>query len=218
MKGVTEIIELVFVTLFLFFEGEKMSHYFENDENLKSEIVSFNCIMNNISFTFSTDNGVFSKGELDFGTSLLIKNILKMPLSGNVLDLGCGYGPIGIILAKLLDVQVSMIDINKRAIHLTKMNAKKNNVDVNVWISDGYENISDKYDYVISNPPIRIGKNRLYKLLIDTKKHLKEHGELIIVVRKEQGAKSLIRDMSVYYDVKVIDKDKGFLIISLKND
>ena len=218
MKGVTEIIELVFVTLFLFFEGEKMSHYFENDENLKSEIVSFNCIMNNISFTFSTDNGVFSKGELDFGTSLLIKNILKMPLSGNVLDLGCGYGPIGIILAKLLDVQVSMIDINKRAIHLTKMNAKKNNVDVNVWISDGYENISDKYDYVISNPPIRIGKNRLYKLLIDTKKHLKEHGELIIVVRKEQGAKSLIRDMSVYYDVKVIDKDKGFLIISLKNN
>ncbi len=218
MKGVTEIIELVFVTLFLFFEGEKMSHYFENDENLKSEIVSFNCIMNNISFTFSTDNGVFSKGELDFGTSLLIKNILKMHLSGNVLDLGCGYGPIGIILAKLLDVQVSMIDINKRAIHLTKMNAKKNNVDVNVCISDGYENISDKYDYVISNPPIRIGKNRLYKLLIDTKKHLKEHGELIIVVRKEQGAKSLIRDMSVYYDVKVIDKDKGFLIISLKNN
>ena len=74
------------------------------------------------------------------------------------------------------------------------------------------------FDYVISNPPIRIGKKNLYQLLIETKKHLKENGELIIVVRKEQGALSLVRDMGVYYRVKVIDKDKGFLIISLKND
>ena len=195
-----------------------MSHYFENDKNLVSEIKTFDInILGNL-FTFNTDNGVFSKGELDFGTSLLIKNVLKMNLSGQILDLGCGYGPIGIILKKIKNVDVTMSDVNRRALHLVKMNAKKNNVLVTAIESNGYENIPDLFDYVISNPPIRIGKKNLYQLLIETKKHLKENGELIIVVRKEQGALSLVRDMDVYYRVKVIDKDKGFLIISLKND
>ena len=195
-----------------------MSHYFENDENLESNIVDFKVNIDNNCFTFSTDNGVFSKGELDFGTYLLIKNVLKMDLSGDVLDLGCGYGPIGIILKKNKDMNVDMIDINKRAIHLTKMNAKKNGVIINSFYSDGYENVTNIYNYIISNPPIRIGKQNLYKLLIDSKNHLKKDGEMIIVVRKEQGALSLIKDMSVYYNVKTIDKEKGFLIISLKND
>ena len=195
-----------------------MSHYFENDKNLVSEIKTFDInILGNL-FTFNTDNGVFSKGELDFGTSLLIKNVLKMNLSGQILDLGCGYGPIGIILKKIKNVDVTMSDVNRRALHLVKMNAKRNNVLVTAIESNGYENIPDLFDYVISNPPIRIGKKNLYQLLIETKKHLKENGELIIVVRKEQGALSLVRDMGVYYRVKVIDKDKGFLIISLKND
>ena len=195
-----------------------MSHYFENDKNLVSEIKTFDLVIGNTKFIFNTDNGVFSKGELDFGTYLLIKNILKLNLCGNILDLGCGYGAIGIIVRKMLDTYVTLSDINLRALHLTKMNAKKNNVDVRVIESDGYTKIDDVFDYVVSNPPIRIGKKNLYNLLIETKKHLKENGEMIIVVRKEQGALSLIKDMSVYYDVKVIDKEKGFLIISLKND
>ena len=195
-----------------------MSHYFENDNNLKSNIKDFSININSNLFTFSTDNGVFSKGELDFGTNLLIKNVLKMPISGNILDLGCGYGPIGIVIKKIKDVNVDMIDINRRAVHLVKMNAKKNNVSVNAFYSDGYENVNGIYDYIISNPPIRIGKKNLYELLINAKNHLKKDGELIIVVRKEQGALSLIKDMNVYYSVKTIDKEKGFLIISLKND
>lgn len=195
-----------------------MSHYFENDKNLVSEIKEFKKIIADVNFSFNTDNGVFSKGELDFGTELLIKNVLKFDLSGKVLDLGCGYGPIGIVLKKIKNVDVVMSDINKRALHLVKMNAKKNNVLVNVIESDGYANITDTFDYVISNPPIRIGKKNLYKLLTDTEDHLKKDGSLIIVVRKEQGALSLIKDMSVYYDVKVLDKEKGFLIILLKND
>ncbi len=192
-----------------------MSHYFENDNNLVSEIKPFNISINGTSFTFNTDNGVFSKGELDFGTNLLIKNVLKLNINGDVLDLGCGYGPIGIILAKLTNSNVYMSDVNKRAIHLTKMNLKKNNVTANVIESDGYENINNKFDYVISNPPIRVGKKILYKLLLDTKDHLKEDGKLIIVVRKEQGAMSLIKDMSDSYEVEVIDKEKGFFIIKL---
>ena len=195
-----------------------MSHYFENDKNLVSEIKTFNITINNVNFIFNTDNGVFSKGELDFGTNLLIKNVLKLDIHGNILDLGCGYGPIGIILKKIFDVNVTMCDINNRAIHLTKMNAKKNNVLVDVINSDGYENIKDEFDYIVSNPPIRVGKKKLYELLINSKEHLKKDGELLIVVRKEQGALSLIKDMSVYFNVKVLDKQKGFLIISLKND
>lgn len=195
-----------------------MSHYFENDKNLVSDIKTFNVNISNNLFTFNTDNGVFSKGELDYGTYLLIKNVLKMDLSGEILDLGCGYGPIGIILKKLKNVNVTMSDVNHRAIHLVKMNAKKNNVDIQSVISDGYENISGVFSYVISNPPIRVGKKKLYELMIETKNHLEKNGELIIVVRKEQGALSLIKDMKMYYNVNVIDKDKGFLIISLKND
>ena len=192
-----------------------MSHYFENDNNLVSEIKPFNISINGNNFTFNTDNGVFSKGELDFGTNLLIKNVLKLGVSGNILDLGCGYGAIGIILAKLTNSKLTMSDVNKRALHLTKMNAKKNSVSVNIIESDGYQDIDDKFDYVISNPPIRVGKKILYKLLMDTKKHLKNNGKLIIVVRKEQGALSLIKDMSSVYKVEVIDKEKGFFIISL---
>ncbi len=193
-----------------------MSHYFENDDSLKSEIKDFEINIFDNHFIFSTDNGVFSKGELDYGTELLIKNILNLNLSGKVLDLGCGYGPIGIVLKKILNVDVTMCDINKRAIHLSKMNAKKNHVLVNVIESDGYENIDDHFNYIVSNPPIRIGKKNLYKLLIDSKDYLSDNGEMFIVVRKEQGALSLIKDMSVYYSVKTIDKSKGFLIISLK--
>ena len=195
-----------------------MSHYFENDNNLISEIRTFDININNVNFSFNTDNGVFSKGELDYGTYLLLKNVIKRDIHGKVLDLGCGYGPIGIIINKLFNVEVMMSDVNNRAIHLTKMNAKKNRVSVNVVNSDGYENINESFDYVISNPPIRIGKKKLYELLIDSKKHLNKSGELIIVVRKEQGALSLIKDMQEYFKTEVLDKDKGFLIILLKND
>lgn len=195
-----------------------MSHYFENDNNLESNIKKFSFSIGEIKFCFNTDNGVFSKGELDFGTNLLIKNALKIVLKGNILDLGCGYGPIGIVFKKMNNVNVDMIDINKRAIHLTKMNAKENNVSVNCYYSDGFENVIGKYDYIISNPPIRIGKKNLYKLLIDAKDYLINDGEMLIVVRKEQGALSLIKDMSVYYSVKTIDRQKGFFIISLKKN
>lgn len=194
-----------------------MGHYFTN-ENLESNIQEFKFKINNCDFTFKTDNGVFSKGELDFGTNLLIKNVLERKISGEVLDLGCGYGPIGITLAKILKCQMTMIDVNKRAVHLTKMNIKDNGVNnTEVLVSEGYNELKDKkFDYIVSNPPIRVGKQILYDLLIKAKDHLKENGEMYIVVRKEQGANSLIRDMSAYYQVEVIDKDKGFFIILLK--
>ena len=195
-----------------------MSHYFENDDSLKSNITSFKTSFMNENFLFNTDNGVFSKGELDFGTKLLITNVLKTNISGDVLDLGCGYGIIGIVLKKLKDVNITMCDINKRAIHLSKMNAKVNNTTVNVLLSDGFENIEDSFDYIVSNPPIRVGKKKLYELITNSMNRLNKCGVMYIVIRKEQGALSFIKDMEKSYNVNIIDKQKGFFIISLKNN
>ena len=195
-----------------------MSHYFENDDSLKSNITSFKTSFMNENFLFNTDNGVFSKGELDFGTKLLITNVLKTNISGDVLDLGCGYGIIGIVLKKLKDVNITMCDINKRAIHLSKMNAKVNNTTVNVLLSDGFENIEDSFDYIVSNPPIRVGKKKLYELITNSMNRLNKCGVMYIVIRKEQGALSFIKDMEKSYNVNIIDKQKCFFIISLKNN
>lgn len=191
-----------------------MAHYFTNEENLKSEIEKVIAEINGIPFYFYTDNGVFSKGELDFGTELLLKNFkYDNPNNKTLLDIGCGCGPIG-IYASHLGFTVDMSDVNKRAIHLSKMSLKEQGLNANVFESDAYKNITNKYDYIVSNPPIRVGKEKLYEIVMNAKEHLKDGGSLWIVVRKQQGAESMIRDMkNVYKTVEVIAKKKGFFII-----
>ena len=194
-----------------------MGHYFINDDNLKSDIKEFQTEFENQVFKFKTDNGVFSKGELDFGSYLLISTVLKENILGNILDLGCGYGVIGIILNKLRNVYVDLIDVNKRAIHLTKLNIADNECsNINCFLSDGYENIDKKYNIIISNPPIRVGKEKLYNLIITSKEHLLDNGKIYLVIRKEQGAKSFINDMEKYYKIDILEKKKGFFVICLK--
>lgn len=191
-----------------------MAHYFTNEENLKSEIEKVIAEINGIPFYFYTDNGVFSKGELDFGTELLLKNFkYDNPNNKTLLDIGCGCGPIG-IYASHLGFAVDMSDVNKRAIHLSKMSLKEQNLSANVFESDAYKNITNKYDYIVSNPPIRVGKEKLYEIVMNAKEHLKDGGSLWIVVRKQQGAESMLRDMkNAYKIVEVIAKKKGFFII-----
>lgn len=191
-----------------------MAHYFTNEENLKSEIEKVIAEINGIPFYFYTDNGVFSKGELDFGTELLLKNFkYDNPNNKTLLDIGCGCGPIG-IYASHLGFAVDMSDVNKRAIHLSKMSLKEQNLNANVFESDAYKNITNKYDYIVSNPPIRVGKEKLYEIVMNAKEHLKNGGSLWIVVRKQQGAESMVRDMkNAYKIVEVIAKKKGFFII-----
>lgn len=188
-----------------------MTHYFENDKNLKSDEKRINVIINDKKFTFLTDNGVFSKKGLDFGTRTLLENLLNV--NGDVLDIGCGYGPIGIYLKKSFSVNVDMIDINLRSIKLARKNALLNKVEVNVFESDIYEKITKKYDYIITNPPIRIGKEKLYKILFEAKKYLKKDGQLWFVINKNQGAKSTIKDLEEEYKVEVVTKNKGFFVI-----
>ena len=188
-----------------------MNHYFTNNSDIKSKITDVKVYINNQEFIFFTDNGVFSKKGLDFGTRTLLEAIPV--LSGRVLDFGCGYGPIGIYIKKNNECTVDMVDINERSLDLAKKNALKNNVDVNIFKSDIYSNIKEKYDFIITNPPIRVGKKILYEILMNAKNHLVNNGELWLVINKDQGAKSLVKDLNEVYNVDIVSKNKGFYII-----
>ena len=194
-----------------------MAFYFDKDTNVESKEVTTRAEIDGKFYTFKTDNNVFSKKGLDFGTRTLLESIDIKNISGDVLDFGCGYGPIGIYIKSNALANVDMIDVNKRALNLAKINASINNVDVNIFESDIYSNINKKYDYIITNPPIRVGKTILYDIIMNAKEHLKENGEVWLVVRKQQGAESLMRDMKKNYNsVEVIKKKKGFYIIRSK--
>ena len=192
-----------------------MSQYFEN-ANLPSEIVQYETNFMGMTFKFNTDNGVFSKEKLDFGTRVLLENIPLKELKGDVLDLGCGYGVVSIILSKLADCNFDAVDVNKRALHLAEMNKKLNKAsNINYFESYCYDAINEnkKYDFIITNPPIRAGKEVVYKMLRDAKNHLKEDGKLYFVMRKDHGAKTAIRDISDIFNTEVVAKEKGFFII-----
>lgn len=188
-----------------------LSYYYDKDTSVASKEIITKAIIRNNNYIFITDNNVFSKKGLDFGTRTLIDSIFNV--AGDILDFGCGYGPIGIFLKKSFDVNVDMVDINNRALNLARKNAKLNKVDVNIFESNIYEKINKKYDYIISNPPIRVGKKILYEILITANDYLKENGHLIFVINKDQGAKSVMKDMTKYYKVNLIVKNKGFYVI-----
>ncbi len=192
-----------------------MSHYFTN-EYIKSDEHLIYVKIKNQDFKFKVDNGVFSKKSLDFGTRTLIENLPS--LKGDILDFGCGYGPIGIFIAKNYKCSVDMIDINNRCISLALKNSKLNNVKVNIFPSNIYESVNKKYDYIITNPPIRVGNKILYKILFEAKEHLKKDGELWLVINKNQGAKTVIKELENYYTVLLITKNKGFYIIKAINN
>ena len=195
-----------------------MNQYFNNNENLKSELITIVYKCDDDEFTFFSDNGVFSKKKIDFGSNLLIKTIINKVNKKNIdiLDVGCGYGLIGISLAKKLSSHVLMSDINKRALHLTKKNIVTNKVDGEVIESNAYENITSTYDLIVTNPPIRAGKKQVYNILDNASNHLNNNGELWFVIRKEQGAKSTIEHLKERYQVNIMEKSKGFYIIMAK--
>ena len=188
-----------------------MAHYFTND-NIESNEKEIKVNVRGENYTFVTDNGVFSKRGLDFGTRTLLESIPD--IKGRVLDLGCGYGPIGIVLAKTCEVD--MVDINERSVKLAIRNAEKNHCNVNAFVSDIYEKITKKYDYIATNPPIRVGKKVLYDFLFKAKDYLKKEGELWLVIHKDQGAKSMLKALSKEYETTLITKNKGFYIIMCK--
>lgn len=191
-----------------------MSHYFINDDNLKSEIRELNYKYNHSLFTFYSDNGVFSKKGLDYGSKLLLETYLESEHeSKSVLDVGCGYGFIGIVISIINKSNVDMIDVNKRAVHLTNRNIKRyKDINAKAFVSDAYQNITNKYDTIITNPPIRVGKTKLLEILLEAFNYLKEDGNLYFVIRKDQGALSIKKIIEENKKIELINKDKGYFI------
>lgn len=192
-----------------------MSQYFDN-VNLKSNITKYKTRIFDKEFCFNTDNGVFSKSKLDFGTRCLLETLPLDEISGEVLEVGCGYGVIPIILTSVDEkiVNFDAVDINKRAIHLSEMNLKENKAEkIRFFESNIYSNVNKKYDVIITNPPIRAGKQVVYNIVMNAKDYLNKDGMLFIVINKDQGAKSLKSDLDKIYNTEVLKKIKGFWII-----
>lgn len=190
-----------------------MNQYFNNNSNLESNIVENKVNINGFNYIFYTDNGVFNKKGLDFGTRLLLENI-NLNGKNSFLDMGCGCGVVGLFLLKNNPQYIiDMVDVNNRALELTKKSLNKNKLEANVFYSDTYININKKYDCIITNPPIHAGKKVVYDIIKNGKNYLNNNGEIWIVMRKDQGALSMMKDMIDYYNFEIIKKAKGFYII-----
>lgn len=191
-----------------------MSHYFENDKNLKSEIKELSYKYDSSFFAFYSDNGVFSKNSIDYGSKLLLESYLKNARNDiKVLDVGCGYGFIGIVIGVLTSSYVDMVDVNKRAVHLTQKNIKRyKDFKGSSFISDAYQNIDKKYNVIITNPPIRVGKNKVLEILEGAFDHLEKDGELYFVIRRDQGALSIKKILESTQKIEIINKDKGYFV------
>jgi len=189
-------------------------HYYTNAPTSEHEERSFRAVFAGKVLAFDTDAGVFSKQHVDPGSELLCKS-LPDDLSGDVLDMGCGWGAMTVMtLARFPQANVTMADVNERALGLAVSNVAKNRMTAKAVLSDGFEKIEGLFDAVITNPPIRAGKAVIYKMFEDAKAHLREGGALYLVIRKQQGAPSALKFLKeLYRKAEVIERDGGYWII-----
>ncbi|MBY0121908.1 class I SAM-dependent methyltransferase [Bacillus sp. S/N-304-OC-R1] len=197
-------------------------HYYSKTQSTESNPKYWNFTLRDYSFRFKTDNGVFSKSEVDFGSRLLIEVFEPPMIEGNILDVGCGYGPIGLTAAKLMDNRlVHMVDVNSRALALARENAELNHIhNVDIYESDRLENVKiDNFAAVLTNPPIRAGKKVVHDIFEQSYHRLQQGGDLWVVIQKKQGAPSAIEKLSEFFsEVETVDKKKGYYIIRAKKD
>ena len=191
-----------------------MSHYFLHDEHLKKCDYNVVFSVNNHEFHLVSNNGVFSKTRIDEGPYLLISSVLKLDIKGDLLDLGCGYGPVGITLKYFFrNINLFMSDVNSTCLELTRNNLKLNNEEADVILSDGFKNIAKSFDFIIFNPPIRIGKLKLFEIYEDVYKHLNQNGQFIIVIRKDKGAESHKKFLETLFEkVELLEGKRGYQI------
>ncbi|WP_112179257.1 MULTISPECIES: class I SAM-dependent methyltransferase [Paraliobacillus] len=191
--------------------------YFANQPQSKSDPKTWSFELRSNSFQFTSDVGVFSKNEVDFGSRTLIEAFTVPNVSGDIVDLGCGYGPIGLALAKVFpDRHFIMSDVNERALVLAKKNAEQNNIDnTTFYVSDRFQSIPKvEYAAVLTNPPIRAGKEVVHQMFEDSFQNLMKGGQLWVVIQKKQGAPSAFRKMQqMFKEVETIKKSKGYEII-----
>lgn len=195
-------------------------HYYSEKPTVESDRKTWEFELKGYNFTFQSDKGVFSKNEVDFGSRILIEGFIPPAIDGDFLDVGCGYGPIGLSLAKHFNRHVDMIDVNERAVELAKDNALKNSINnVTIFQSNLFSNIDEKRQYaaIITNPPIRAGKKVVHEIFETSYHHLVNDGELWVVIQKKQGAPSAIDKLKeLYSEVEVVGKKKGYFIIKAK--
>ena len=187
-----------------------MGQYFSNDPSIKEDKHYIKYFINNKELLFLSDNGVFSKNYVDFGSSLLIKTCLDLSLKGEGVDLGCGIGVIGLTLSLFnKDINFDCVDVNKKAIELSKYNYDKYNIKANIFYNDGLEGFKENSkDFIITNPPIRAGKSVIYKFYEDSYKVLKKDGILILVIQKKQGMESTKNKLTeLFLNCTIINKD-----------
>lgn len=189
-----------------------MSHYFIDDDNLKEDEKVVYYFFKNMEFKFTSNSGLFSHGHVDPASSLLIHNMPK--LSGSLLDLGCGYGPIGIVLGKTNQIELTMSDVNKRALEYAERNCIENEVKAEIIHSDCFRNIKKTFNQIAINPPIHAGKSVLFEMYERSYEHLLPDGRLYIVIQKKHGALSTIKKLQEVFDnCEVIYKNKGYFVL-----
>lgn len=192
-------------------------HYFTSRPRAASRPGEIEAELRGIPFTLTTDAAVFSGGRVDKGTRLLI-DALPLPATGDALDLGCGYGPIGLAIAAVSpDVTVSLVDINERATALAASNARRHGLaNVRVYTGNGFEPVEgERFALIASNPPIRAGKRVIYPWVERAYEHLLSDGQLFVVVRTRQGAKSLARKIEeVFGRCDEMSKGSGYRVLA----
>ena len=189
-------------------------HYYSADPTSEHKYQTAEWTYRGHALRFTTDAGVFSKGEVDYGTQVLLK-ALPEEMNGRVLELGCGWGAVGVRVGKANPgCDIVMSDVNRRALELSEKNAKANGVSVQIVESDGLENVPGCFDFIITNPPIRAGKQVIYKMFSDSADRLTENGQLYLVIRKQQGAESALKYLKTIFDqVETVEKSSGFWVI-----
>lgn len=193
-------------------------HYYTSSPESAHQYETCTLVYRGENLRFTTDAGVFSRGEIDFGTKTLM-NALPEELSGRGLDLGCGWGAVGVTVGKKWPgCPMVMSDVNERAVGLARQNAEANGVSAEVIQSDGLENVPGNFDFILTNPPIRAGKETIYRLFRESADRLVGGGSLYLVIRKQQGAESAIRYLkTIFVHVETIDKSGGFWVIRCTN-
>lgn len=198
-----------------------MPQYFDSVTPKKVKYYSYEADINGDKFTLLGTSGTFSKEHLDDGSKYLLETIIQMDLGNKILDMGCGTGPIGLILAASdSSRQLTLADVNTRALELASENAKTLGVSSRVEIvnSDVYLNINSTFTSIISNPPIRAGKKVTYAIYDGALKHLEPDGKLIIVIRRQQGAESVYSHLQTLFNkVEVLRRKKGYWILLATN-
>ena len=196
-----------------------MDQYFTQNPTTKDEIFKFKWNALGNEFVFNTSNSVFSKTAVDFGTMVMLETFVENEPSfkGSILDLGCGYGPVGVILAKSMDdVKITMVDIDERAVKLSVLNGEENKVSkkLNIYQSNIFEKVDESFDRILTNPPIRAGKETVYTFFDGAYEHLNIGGKLYVVIQKKQGAKSALGKLTeLFGNCETPYKKSGYFIL-----